>query len=435
MMKSDKIIAVISLGCDKNRVDTETMLYRLIKGGYSITDNYGDADVIIINTCAFISSAQKEAVDTVFEANKLRQGKLKKLVVTGCLAQRHKEKLAELLPEVDCFVGMNDYDKICEIIESDTKFVLSGHKPCDTSRRTLSTPPHYSYLKIAEGCDNHCTYCTIPSIRGHYRSGEMQSLADEAKFLSDSGVKELIIVAQDTTRYGIDLYGEYKLTKLLKNILKTCDFVHIRLLYCYPELVSDELIDLVASEPRMAGYMDIPLQHISDNVLKRMGRKSNRADIVRLFDKLASRGIKVRTTFIVGFPGESEEDFGELCDFVEKYKPYHVGIFAYSKEDGTPAAKLKGQLPTSVKRDRVNVLGERHSINTVQRNEKLIGQVLPVLYEDIDFDKNMFVGRTEYDAPEIDGLVYFTGNNCEVGSTYRVRITGYSGYDLIGEQL
>lgn len=435
MKKNNVKIAVISLGCDKNRVDTETILYRLIKSGYQITDDNSRADIIIINTCAFIASAQKEAVETIFECNKARSNSLKKLIVTGCLPQRYGEKLVKLLPEVDCFIGINDYDDICGIIESDKKIFISGHKRNDTSDRIISTPPHYSYLKIAEGCDNHCTYCTIPSLRGPYRSGDIDKLVHEAKSLEDRGVTELIIVAQDTTRYGIDLYGELKLTGLLKNILINTDFVRIRLLYCYPELVNDQLIELIESSPRIYDYLDIPLQHISNSVLKRMGRKSTKEHIIRLFEKLSRAKIRVRTTFMVGFPGETEEDFKELCDFVALYKPYHVGIFAYSKEEGTPSSKMKEQLPKSVKSKRVQILGDLHKTNTEYRNKMLIGKILSVVYEDIDYDRGLFMGRTEYDAPEIDGFVYFKGNNAEVGRTYSIKITGYDGYDLIGEQI
>ena len=432
MNKSNAKIAVISLGCDKNRVDTETILYRLVSGGYNITNDYEEADIILINSCAFISSAQKECIDTVFDCNRYRSKNLKKIILTGCMPQRFQEKLIELLPEVDCFVGINDYEDICKIIESEIKYILSPHKYCETNRRILSTPPHYSYLKISEGCDNFCTYCTIPSIRGKFRSGSIEQLTNEAKFLSDMGVSELIIVAQDTTRYGIDIYGEKKLTELLGNILKKCDFVHIRMLYCYPELVDDALINFIASENRIVKYLDIPLQHISNSVLKRMGRKSSNENIVALFEKLNAIGIKVRTTFIVGFPGESEEDFIQLCEFVKKYKPYHVGIFAYSKEENTPAARMTEQISSKIKKQRVDILGGLHKQNVAERNSALVGQTLNIIYEDIDFDKNMFVGRTEYDAPEIDGLVYFSGNNVEVGNYYNVEITGFDGYDLIG---
>ena len=426
-------VAVISLGCDKNRVDTENILYRLGEGGFTYTDDLASAEIIIVNTCAFIKTAEKEALDTIFEVAKLRDnGCLKKLIVAGCLPMRYKDRLIELLPEVDAFVGMNDYSSICEIIKGDVKISTEG-KDEPTEKRIISTSPHYAYLKIAEGCDNHCTYCTIPSIRGKYHSRTIESLVSEAKFLDDCGVKELILVAQDVTNYGYDLYGERKLTTLIKNLLAECEFEKIRLLYCYPELVTDELIDLVASEKRIANYMDVPLQHVSDTVLKRMGRRSNKAQIEELFSKLKSRGIAVRTTLIVGFPGETEEQFEELVRFVKEYKPERLGVFAYSKEDGTPASRMKEQIKRGIKIKRVNELGKLAQKLAEDRNASLVGKTLDVIYENIDYDRNLFVGRSEYDAPDIDCLVYFSADFVEVGNTYKVRITGYDGYDLIGE--
>lgn len=435
MEKTAKKVCIISLGCDKNRVDTENILYYLGKGGYIATNDMGDADIIIVNTCAFITAAEKEAIDTVFEAAWYKDhGKCKTLVVAGCLPMRYREKLAELLPEVDCFVGMNDYAGICAIIERKERINLCGNY-IQTSKRVLSTPPHYAYLKIADGCDNHCTYCTIPSIRGKYKSRTSDSLLEEAAYLDDMGVKELIIVAQDVTRYGYDICGEYLLVSLLKRLLNECSFEKIRLLYCYPELVSDELIDLIASEDRIANYIDVPLQHINDQVLRRMGRRTNSEQIKTLFDKLKARGIAIRTTFIVGFPGETDEQFKELTEFVHNYKPEHAGVFAYSKEDSTPAARMKDQIPVRIKRKRADELGKIIESLAEERNASLVGNVIKVIYEDIDYDRKMFVGRTEADAPGIDGLVYFNGDFCEVGSVYAVKITGYDGYDLIGEKV
>ncbi len=347
---------------------------------------------------------------------------------------RYKDKLVELLPEVDCFVGMNDYSDICGIIERGDKISVKGENAF-TEKRILSTPPHYAYLKIADGCDNHCTYCTIPSIRGKYRSRDIDGLLREAKFLDGLGVVELILVAQDVTAYGKDIYGEYKLTELLRRLLTECSFEKIRLLYCYPELVSDELITLISEESRIAKYIDVPLQHVSDVVLKRMGRRTNKAQIVALFEKLKAAGIAIRTTFIVGFPGETEEQFKELENFVKEYRPEHTGVFAYSKENGTPAARMKDQIPYRIKLSRVNKIGAIAEKTAEERNASLVGKVLDVIYENIDYDNNRFIGRTEYDAPEIDSLVYFTGDFCDVGKVYKVRITGYKGYDLIGEKV
>lgn len=435
MCTEKKKVAVISLGCDKNRVDTENILYYLGKGGYSATNDLGKADVIIINTCAFIKSAEKEAIDTIFEAAGYKKtGRCETLVVAGCLPMRYGNELSELLPEVDCFIGMNDYADICGIIDRRDRLSLCGHYT-ETAKRILSTPPHYAYLRIADGCDNRCTYCTIPSIRGKYRSRNPDSLLEEAGYLDDMGVRELIIVAQDVTRYGKDLTGEYTLVDLLRRLLAERSFEKIRLLYCYPESVSDELIELVASEERMAKYMDVPLQHISDGILRRMGRRTDSVQIRELFGKLRSRGIAIRTTFIVGFPGETDEQFLELSDFISEYEPEHIGVFAYSREDGTPASRMKDQVPASVKRKRVNALGRLAKKLAEKRNASLVGKTLDVIYEDIDYDRNMFVGRTEADAPDIDGLVRFTGDFCDVGNVYKVRITGYSGYDLLGEKV
>lgn len=428
-----KKVAVISLGCDKNRVDTENILYRLNAGGFELTDDMAQAEAIIINTCAFIESAEKESIDNIFDAARLKtEGCLKKLIVAGCLPMRYKTQLDTLLPEVDAFVGINDYSAICDVIRGSDRLYLCGND-APTEKRILSTPPHYAYLKIAEGCDNFCTYCTIPSIRGRYRSRTMDSLIEEAKFLDDCGVKELILVAQDVTSYGKDIYGRPELVGLLKKLLGECDFEKIRLLYCYPELVSDELIDFVAGESRMAKYMDVPLQHVSDGILKAMHRRSTHDRIVSLFGKLKDHGIAVRTTLIVGFPGETEEQFSELEEFVREYRPEHLGVFAYSKEDGTLAAKMDDQIPTRVKIERVNKLGRLAEKQAKERNSAFVGKVLDVVYENIDYDRNMFVGRTEFDAPDIDSVVYFTADFVDVGCTYKVRITDYDGYDLIGE--
>lgn len=427
-------VAVISLGCDKNRVDTENILYRLVSGGFALTDDMSQADVIIINTCAFIESAEKEAIDNIFAAARLKtEGRLKRLIVAGCLPMRYGASLADLLPEVDAIVGMNDYSAICDIVSDAGRRIELNGSDAPTEKRILSTPPHYAYLKIAEGCDNHCTYCTIPSIRGRFRSRTLDSLVSEAKFLDGMGVGELILVAQDVTKYGIDIYGESRLTVLVRRLLSECSFRKIRLLYCYPESVTDELIDLIAGEERMAKYIDVPLQHIADPVLRRMGRRTTKAEIIGLFGKLKAKGIAVRTTLIVGFPGETEEQFEELCGFVKEYAPEHLGVFAYSKEDGTPAARMKEQIPKKEKLRRVNILGEIAKNQAERRNASMIGKVLDVVYEDIDYDRNMFAGRTEWDAPDVDARVYFTGKFADVGNVYKVRITGYDGYDLTGE--
>ena len=422
-----KKIAVVSLGCDKNRVDTEKILYYLSSGDYEITSDYSEAQIIIVNTCAFIESARKEAIDTVLEMARYKEtGECELLIVAGCLVQKYRDELKEALTEADVFLGLDEYSDIRRIIEK-TEIVENQREG-----RILTTPPHYAYLRIADGCNNFCTFCTIPSIRGKYRSVPIEQLVSEAERLSDDGVRELVLIAQDVTAYGKDLYGAPSLTKLLRELVKL-DFKWIRLMYCYPELVTDELLDLIANEEKIAKYIDVPMQHVSDAVLKRMGRRSSYAELTELTQKLDERKIALRTTFMVGFPGETEEDFRLLCDFTEKYKPARVGIFAYSKEEGTPSCKLKGQIPKSVKLKRVNALGKIYLDCVKKRNAELVGKTLEVVYEDMDYDRGCFVGRTQYDAPEIDANVYFTGDFADVGNFYNVRITGYDGYDLIGE--
>lgn len=424
-----KKIGVVSLGCDKNRVDTEKMLWYLSDGDYEVAADYADADIIIVNTCAFIESARKEAIETILEMAKYKtDGKCKKLIATGCLVEKYRAELEKEMPEVDAFLGIGEYEKIRACIGED----VPAAAPSDD--RILTTPPHYAYMRIADGCDNFCTFCTIPSIRGKYRSRTLESLSAEAKKLADNGVKELILVAQDVTSYGKDLYGKPSLLPLLRELTKY-DFKWIRLMYCYPELVTDELIDEIAANPKIAKYIDIPMQHVSDSVLKRMNRSSNYAELCVLCEKLKNHGIALRTTFMVGFPGETEEDFKLLVDFAKKYKPKNLGVFAFSKEDGTPAARLKGQLPKAEKLKRVKALGKLNLENVKELNASLVDSVVEVVYEDVDYDRGMFKGRTQFNAPEIDKNVYFTGDFADVGCFYRVKITGYDEYDLIGELL
>lgn len=434
-----KNVAVISLGCDKNRVDTERMLYRISRGGYGICDA-ADADAIIINTCAFIESARQESIDTILECAELKKtGKLKTLIVTGCLPQKYSDELKAELPEVDAFLGAFEYDKIVGAIEGSIdecactannekdKFYADENVP-----RLLTTYPHTAYLKIAEGCDNHCTFCTIPSIRGKYRSRPIADVVAEAKGLVKDGVKELILVAQDVTRYGEDR-GSNELIELLTELEKLEPQFGIRLLYCYPERVTDELIEKIASSKVISHYIDIPIQHISDSVLKRMNRKATGAEIERLIEKLHANGITVRTTLMVGFPGETQDDFDKLCEFVKRAKPEYSGVFAYSKEDGTPAARLDGQIKKSDKVKRIKRLGAVCAEVMRDINESKIGLSLPVLYEDIDYDKNLFVGRTQGQTPDVDGRVYFSSDEevC-VGNVYSVKIENCDEYDLYG---
>ena len=425
----NKKIGIVSLGCDKNRVDTENMLYYLKDGAFEITNDYSVADIIIVNTCAFIESARVEAIDTILEmAEYKKSGKCKQLIVTGCLPEKYRDQLVEGIPEADAFLGVREYEKIAKVIG------MSDKDSELTDKRIITTPQHYAYLRIADGCDNHCTFCTIPSIRGKYKSVKIEDVLSQASDLEKMGVKEIILVAQDVTSYGKDIYGSYQLVNLLKK-LSEFNFEWIRLMYCYPELVSDELIEEISTNPKIAKYVDIPLQHFVDGILKLMNRRSRKEQIVSIVNKLRAKcpDIAIRTTFMVGFPSETEEQFYNLCDFAKEYKLDHVGVFAYSKEDDTPSAKIKGHLDEEIKLERVDILGAILEENNLKANEKFVGKTVKVLYEDIDYERNMFVGRTQYNAPEIDSVVYFSGEFADVGEFYNVKITAVDGYDLIGE--
>lgn len=435
-----KNVAVISLGCDKNRVDTERMLFRIARGGYGISD-VEDADVIIINTCAFIESARQESIDTILEcAEYKKSGKCKKIIVTGCLPQRYLSELVKELPEVDAFLGTYQYDAILDAIEGGDITLPREYADdgafckAENVGRLLTTYPHTAYIKIAEGCDNHCTFCAIPSIRGGYRSRPLSDVLTEAKGLAADGVKEYILVAQDVTRYGEDR-GKNSLIELLDGLE---DIVPsgglIRLLYCYPERVTDELIDKISRSDKIAKYIDMPIQHASDKILKLMNRRTTREQMESRIDALHKNGIVVRTSLMVGFPGESDEDFDALCEFVERVRPEYAGVFAYSKEDGTAAARLPDQIQKSVKKKRVDALGKACMRSTRAFNKSNVGKTLKVLYEDIDYDKDMFSGRAAFMAPDVDGRVYFTSNvPVNVGGVYDVHITDHDDYDLYGE--
>lgn len=433
-----KDVAVVSLGCDKNRIDTEHMLSYLNKRGYNIINDCDSAEIIIVNTCAFIRSAREEAVDTILEmAEKKKSGKCKKLLVTGCLPQKYSAELFDELPEVDAFFGVNDYDKLVDVIEADDDVrcvCTAGRDRVFAQNRIVTTPRHYAYLSVADGCDNFCTFCTIPSIRGKYRSRSMEDIIDEAKHLIENGVCEIILVAQDVTRYGIDLYGRYALVELLRK-LSELDVMWLRLMYCYPELVTDELLNEIATNVKIAKYIDVPMQHYDDGILKLMNRRSDSAQLRCIAEKTKKLGIALRTTFMVGFPTETEEQFRRLCDFARSADIDNIGIFAYSTEDDTPSAKLKPRVPLKVKRQRVRTLGEIHLNNARRRGEKAVGNIVDVLYEDIDYERNMFVGRTQGNAPEIDSVVYFSADFVDVGNIYKVRITDFEDYDLIGEKV
>lgn len=429
-------IGAISLGCDKNRVDTEKMLSRLTQSGHTLVGSEEEADVIIVNTCAFIDKAKEESIDEILNAISAKNGsKKKKVIVTGCLAQRYADDLKKEFPEVDAILGIADYDEIVSTVEN----VCKGNKVYDCANldkfydgRVLTTPYHYAYLKIADGCDNHCTYCAIPSIRGKYRSEKTEDLLKEAQKLSDDGVKELIIVAQDVTRYGTDWDGKPHLTELLDK-LSALDFEWIRLLYLYPEMVDDALIKYVLDNPKIVKYMDIPLQHIDDVVLKRMNRRTNEKSVRELIAKLKKAGIAIRTTFICGFPGETSEQFEKLKEFVKETKFDYAGFFAYSREEGTPADRLDGHLDDAVKQARADELGAIQTQIIEERNATLVGKRLRVIYDDIDYDRQKFVGRCSTQAPDIDNVVYFTSEQrVQVGNFYDVLVEGTDGIDLTG---
>ena len=440
-------IGFVSLGCSKNQLDTEVMLHELLTAGYEITPEETEADVVIINTCAFIESAKKEAIDNILDIAWLKKHrKLKGIVVTGCLSERYREEILEELPEVDALLGVGSIHNIVPAVES----VLARAKNKKLEKytsfedkntvklggdRVLTTPEYYSYLKISEGCDNCCTYCAIPLIRGRFRSRPMEELVAEAKQLEALGVKELNIIAQDVTRYGKDLYGDYKLAELLRRITKETTIPWIRLLYCYPDKMTDELIAEIRDNPRIVKYVDMPLQHIADSVLRRMNRHGDGKMIREVVQKLrrAIPSLTLRTTFIVGFPGESEEDFAELSAFVEEAKFDRMGVFTYSAEEGTPAAKMQGQIDEQVKQDRMDILMKQQMSISAALNEKKVGSTVSVLVEDFDPVSEAHFGRSPSDAPDIDGKVYFKApSRIAPGSMIDVKVREVLDYDLYG---
>ncbi len=430
-------IGAISLGCDKNRVDLEKLLARLASLGHTIVSDEDEADVLIVNTCAFIKIAKEESIEEILNAIQFknrREGR--RVIVTGCLSQRYFDELAQEFPEVDAFLGVADYDSIQAALDSvaaGERYRLRAGGDAFHAERMLTTPCHYGYLKIADGCNNHCTYCAIPAIRGAYRSERMEDLLDEASRLVDDGVKELILVAQDVSRYGTDLYGQPRLMQLVRELEKL-DLQWIRLLYLEPEMVTDELIEFVKTEPKVAKYMDIPLQHIDSGVLKRMGRHTDEAYTRELVKKVSAAGITLRSTFICGFPGESEDAYLKLKGFIEEGNVDYAGFFAYSREEGTPADRLGGHLPQKVKLQRARQLEKAQQRVIANRHKAKIGSVVKTLYEGIDFDKQMFVGRTQCEAPDIDSNILFTSEfPLEIGNFYDVRITGVRALNMIGK--
>ena len=436
-------ILFISLGCDKNLVDSEVMLGLLDKKGYLIVDSEEDADIIVVNTCCFIHDAKEESIQTILEmAEYKKEGKLKALIVTGCLAQRYQQEIIDEIPEVDAVLGTTSYDHIVEAVEE--ALAGNGHVvledvdalPDVKEKRLVTTGGHYAYMKIAEGCDKHCTYCIIPKLRGNYRSVPMEKLLAEAKDLADQGVKELILVAQETTVYGKDLYGEKSLHKLLRELCKISKIQWIRILYCYPEEIYDELIQTIKEEKKVCHYLDLPIQHASDAVLKRMGRRTSKAQLVEIIEKLRKEipDISLRTTLITGFPGETQEQHEELKDFVDEMEFDRLGVFTYSPEEDTPAATMTEQIPEEVKEDRQAELMELQQEIAFDLAEDMVGREVLVMIEGKVADENAYVGRTYKDAPNVDGLIFInTDEELMSGDFARVRVTGALEYDLIGE--
>ena len=436
-------VLFISLGCDKNLVDSEVMIGLLADKGYQMTDDETRADVIVINTCCFIHDAKEESIQTILEmAEYKKTGTLKALIVTGCLAQRYQEEILEEIPEVDEVLGTTSYDKIVEAIEE----ALEGRGgvriedidalPLPDTKRLVTTGGHFAYLKIAEGCDKHCTYCIIPKIRGNYRSVPMERLVKEARDLAEDGVKELILVAQETTIYGTDLYGEKSLHRLLRELCKIDGIRWIRILYCYPEEIDDSLIQVMKEEPKICHYLDLPIQHASTEILRRMGRRTSREDLEEIIGKLRREipDIAIRTTLITGFPGETKEQHEELMDFVDQMEFDRLGVFTYSPEEGTPAAQMEDQIPEEVKEDRQAELMELQQEIAFDLAEDMIGREVLVMIEGKVADENAYVGRTYKDAPNVDGLIFVnTDEELMSGDFARVKVTGAAEYDLIGE--
>ena len=436
-------ILFISLGCDKNLVDSEVMLGLLRENQYEITDDEQEADVIVINTCCFINDAKEESITTILEMAELKKsGKLKALIVTGCLAQRYKDEIRKEIPEVDAILGTNSYEDICNAVEEALKgkvteeFKDLDYLPLVDAKRINTTGGYFSYLKIAEGCDKHCTYCIIPEIRGDYRSVPMEKLVKEATQLAENGVEELILVAQETTMYGKDIYGEKKLPVLLKKLCEISGIKWIRILYCYPEEITDELIQVIKEEPKICNYLDMPIQHGADGILKRMGRRTNKKELISIVEKLRKEipDICLRTTLISGFPGETQEQHEELLAFVKQLRFDRLGVFTYSPEEGTPAASFADQVPEEVKQQRRNEIMEAQQKIAFETAEERLYQKVEVLIEGKLPGENVFIGRTYRDAPNVDGYIFVQSSHELIsGEMVMAQVTDAKEYDLIGE--
>ena len=442
----NKKIGMVSLGCPKNQVDAEIMLYRLKEAGYEITGNEGEADIVIVNTCGFIEDAKREAIDNILELGQLKEdGSLKGLIVTGCLAERYKNEVIDEMPEIDALLGIGCNADIVSVVER----VISGEKGIALfaekekldmdSDRILATPRYTAYLRVADGCDNCCTYCTIPSIRGHFRSRTMESVLDEANRLAKRGVRELVVIAQDTTRYGEDIYGKLMLPELLGKLCEIDGIEWIRILYAYPERITDELLDTMADQPKIMNYIDIPIQHCNGEVLRNMNRRGDRKSLTELITKIRAKmpDVAIRTTLITGFPGETEEQFTELCEFVNEIGFDRLGCFAYSAEEGTPAAEMDNQCEKSVKERRAEVIMNDQLRIISEKNQEKLGKTLDILVEGYDNYIRCCFGRSYADAPEIDAKIFFAPSSPRPseGDIVKVEIFDTIEYDLLGQQI
>ena len=436
-------VGMVSLGCAKNQVDAERMLYKIEEAGYQLVGDAALSDIVIVNTCGFIESAKQEAIETILEFAALKgEGRIKKIVITGCLAERYREEVAKLIPEADAVVGIGcngDIVSVLERISAGETVQAFGEKEALplTAERVQTTLSFFSYLKIAEGCDNCCSYCAIPAIRGRFRSVPMEELVAEAEKLAQNGVRELIVIAQDTTRYGTDIYGKPMLTELLKKLCKIDELKWIRVLYCYPERVTDELLDVIANEDKIVKYMDLPIQHCDGDILRRMNRSGDETSLRKLIARIREKvpGIILRTTIMTGFPGETEEQFDCLAEFVNDMEFDRLGCFAFSAEEGTPAADMDGQLDEEVKEHRAEIIMDQQMLITVRKNNQLVGKTIEIVTEGYDRYGECYFGRSTADAPEIDGKIFFTspGKRQVPGKFVKVKINDMLDYDLIGE--
>lgn len=443
IMEKEMKVLFVSLGCDKNLVDTEMMLGLLQQKGYSFTDDESEADVVVVNTCCFIGDAKEESINTLLEmAEWKKTGKLKVLIAAGCLAQRYQKEIQDEIPEVDAIIGTMAIEEIVNAVEECLKQQCKNYiydinvKPAACMERVLTTGGHFAYLKIAEGCNKRCTYCIIPKVRGNYRSIPMENIVAQAEMLAARGVRELILVAQETTLYGMDLYGKKSLPQLLHRLAHISEIYWIRILYCYPEEITDELIDTIASEPKVCHYLDIPIQHASDPVLKRMGRRTNEEELRIRIEQLREKipDICLRTTLISGFPGESQEDFEELYRFVNEMEFDRLGVFPYSCEEDTPAAEMPDQIPEEIKISRRDELMELQQEIAWEKGQDMIGRILDVMVEGKVADEDVYITRTYRDAPGVDGYLFLnTGASLVTGDFVKVLVTDSNEYDLIGE--